>query len=54
MIIHQRAARIRVIEQKCAGTHDKDIAYKLESEKTLEYALKYGGQKERRKVLYST
>jgi predicted GIY-YIG superfamily endonuclease len=36
---------IRVFETTCCGTEDRDVAYKMESEKTLEYALKFGGDK---------
>ena len=36
---------IRVIEKSCCGTCDKDVAYKLESAKTIEYAVNYGGDK---------
>ena len=36
---------IRITEVICCNTKDRDIAYKMESEKTLEYAVKYGGDK---------
>lgn len=36
---------IRIVEQLCSGTCSQDKARKLEDEKTLEYALKYGAEK---------
>ena len=36
---------IRVAESQCCNTDNKDAAYKMENEKTLEYAIRYGGDK---------
>ena len=36
---------IRVLENTCCGTHNKQVASRMENEKTLEYALRFGGDK---------
>jgi predicted GIY-YIG superfamily endonuclease len=36
---------IRIVETIPCETANRDIAYKMESQKTLEYAAKYGGNK---------
>ena len=36
---------LRIVEQICSGTCDMKKAQNLENQKTLEYALKYGGHK---------
>ena len=34
---------IRIVETCCCGTDDRDVAAKIENRKTLEYAVKHGG-----------
>lgn len=36
---------IRIIETFCCDTDDRDLAAKIENQKTLEYAMRYGGDK---------
>lgn len=36
---------LRLVEDYCCNTPDRKEAYKLENSKTLEYAVKYGGDK---------
>ena len=36
---------LRIIEKLCCDTEDRDLAAKIENAKTLEYAMKYGGDK---------
>ena len=36
---------IKLIESYSCQTYDREIAYKMENEKTIEYAIKYGGDK---------
>lgn len=36
---------IKLIESCCCQTYDREVAYEMENEKTLKYAIKYGGDK---------
>lgn len=36
---------IRIVEAFSCKTDDKDVAAKIENQKTLEYAIRYGGEK---------
>jgi hypothetical protein len=34
-----------VVEKVCCGTDDKEVAKLLENEKTIEYAIRFGGDR---------
>ena len=36
---------LRIIETFCCGTADRDVAAKIENQKTLDYAVKHGGDR---------
>lgn len=36
---------IRIVETFCCDTYDRDVAATLENKKTLEYAIRYGGDR---------